>query len=74
MIAMQKRCRIKRAKAKSSNKIINKQANMYVHDMDSTTITIIGASAATVSAVASIINLINSKIEFRKMREKLQKD
>ena len=47
---------------------------MYVHDMDSTTITIIGASAATVSAVASIINLINSKIEFRKMREKLQKD
>ncbi|HJT47750.1 MAG TPA: hypothetical protein VJ729_06170 [Nitrososphaeraceae archaeon] len=39
--------------------------------MDSTTITIIGASAATVSAVASVINLINSKIELRKMREKL---
>jgi hypothetical protein len=47
---------------------------MYVHVMDSTTITIIGALAATISAVASIINLINSKIEFRKMREKLQKD
>lgn len=39
--------------------------------MDPTTITIIGASAATVSAVASVINLINSKIELRKMREKL---
>jgi hypothetical protein len=41
--------------------------------MDSTMITIIGASAATASAVASVINLINSKIELRKMKEKLNK-
>jgi hypothetical protein len=47
---------------------------MYIHDIDSTTITIIGASAATVSAVASVINMINSRIELRKMREKLQND
>jgi hypothetical protein len=47
---------------------------MYIHDMDSTTITIIGASAATVSTVASVINMINNRIELRKMREKLQND
>jgi hypothetical protein len=39
--------------------------------MDSNTITIIGATAASVSAVASVINLINSKVELRKMKEKL---
>jgi hypothetical protein len=62
--------------------LINKRAmnaktywinNAISTTMDSTTITIIGASAATVSAVASVINLINSKTELRKMREKLNR-
>jgi hypothetical protein len=41
--------------------------------MDSTVITMIGAAAAITSAIASIINLINSKIEFRKIKENLHK-
>jgi hypothetical protein len=41
--------------------------------MDSTVITMIGAGAAITSAIASIINLISSKTEFRKIKEILDK-
>jgi hypothetical protein len=36
-------------------------------------ITIIGATAATISAIASAVNLINSKREFKKIRRQQQK-
>lgn len=36
--------------------------------MDSTIITIISAAAAITSAIASIVNLINSKVELKKIK------
>lgn len=59
--------------SKAVNTMTYLKDNAISMHMDSTTITIIGASAATVSAVASVINLINSKTELRKMKEKLNR-
>jgi hypothetical protein len=41
--------------------------------MDSSIFTMLGSAAAMTSVVASIINLINSKAEFHKMKEHIKR-
>jgi hypothetical protein len=47
------------------NKHLEPESDIY---MDSTIITIISAAAAITSAIASIVNLINSKVELKKIK------